>query len=663
MGKQPMNERRRSEAESRPVESRYTSNPQQPPHAGSFGWDVSTGEIFWSDESSGIFGCENQIGPTIRLVLERVHPDDVSYVTASIDSATQNHRALNLEYRLILPDSSVRCVHVVAHPVNIVPNKTHFMGAVMDITRRKTEEEQQQELHAAINNAPIAVWTSSADGVCEYANEGWLSYLNLTMEEALGLGWMASVHPDDLPSHRAVWRISAKEGVPFQMEARWRRFDGEYRWFLNHAVARRDENGAIVKWYGACVEINDRVRAEEEVRRNEQRYRYLFYNMPVALLQVDTRELMTLFGSLRSEGVADLAAYIDDHPDFPSSAMACSKVEEVNELAIRMFGVSDSDEMTRSFAFFWQRSPGVYRRMLESRFRDEEMFQEEAKVVALDGHVIDVLVTAARPGVIGGAATSIVGFTDISENVRTREMLQQLQAEFARAARVSMLGELTASIAHEVNQPLAAIQTNVQTTLRWLERTEPNVPKARELVQRVLYDASRASEIIARTRAMVAGRPPEQVSLALNDIIAESLQFLQHEFNANDVVILVDLAPLLPIVRGDRTQLQQVVVNLGLNAVQAFVKSDVTRRSISIRTTRSDSESVCCTVEDSGPGIEPRILPVLFDSFFTTKDTGTGMGLRISRSIIDAHGGQLLADNNSRLGGARFTFILPTSVD
>jgi C4-dicarboxylate-specific signal transduction histidine kinase len=190
-----------------------------------------------------------------------------------------------------------------------------------------------------------------------------------------------------------------------------------------------------------------------------------------------------------------------------------------------------------------------------------------------------------------------------------------------------MLGELTASIAHEVNQPLAAIQTNGETGLRWLDRSEPNVSKARELMRRVLDDAQRASNIVACIRAMPAGRAPQQTVLALRDVIMESMLFLRREPQSKEVSATLDLAPALPQVVGDRTQLQQVIVNLAINAVQAMAQSVRAPRSISIRTMLSAPETVCCTIEDSGPGIDPMHLPYLFDSFFTTKDTGIGIGL------------------------------------
>jgi PAS domain S-box-containing protein len=250
---------------------------------------------------------------------------------------------------------------------------------------------------------------------------------------------------------------------------------------------------------------------------------------------------------------------------------------------------------------------------------------------------------------------------DMHDWRRAQDELRNMQAEHAHMMRVTTMGELTASIAHEVNQPLASIITNGQTGLRRLAQPEPDLEKVRELTKRVVADARRASEIIDRIRTMATRRAPEPTPLSLADIIEESMVFLHHEFQSRGISVALDLAPELPQVVGDRTQLQQVVVNLAINAVQAMAHSG--GRNILIRTKLPYPETVSCIIEDSGPGIDPAHLPHLFDSFFTTKDSGMGMGLPISQSIIETHGGHIRADNISTLGGARFSFTLPAQTE
>jgi C4-dicarboxylate-specific signal transduction histidine kinase len=263
------------------------------------------------------------------------------------------------------------------------------------------------------------------------------------------------------------------------------------------------------------------------------------------------------------------------------------------------------------------------------------------------------------PSTFGTTDMMLAGFVDDTDRLLAQEELHQVQSEFARAARISTLGELTASIAHEVNQPLTAITTNSETALRWLERPEPNVAKARQLAQRVVEDARRAAAIITRVTAMASGRVPQLTALSLHDVINDTVTFLSSEIGAMNVSISLDLVPTLPKVNGDRIQLQQVVVNLVINAAQAMTHANAARRIISIQTMLIDERTIGCAVEDTGPGIDPQHFNHLFDSFYTTKDFGMGLGLPVSRSIIEAHHGELHADNKSKLGGARFIFTLP----
>jgi C4-dicarboxylate-specific signal transduction histidine kinase len=344
--------------------------------------------------------------------------------------------------------------------------------------------------------------------------------------------------------------------------------------------------------------------------------------------------------------------------------MEAVKIEEVNERMIEMLGARDASEILGSITRYCHIHPEAFLRGLESRYRGESTHHEEAKLLTLDGRVIDVLMTATRPELITDPDMSLLGFIDITERVRAREMLQRVQADFAHAARVAMLGELTASIAHEVNQPLTAITTNSEVGLRLLDRPEPDLAELRDITKAVVDAARRAADVIARVRMMATRQAPEQTLLSVDEVIREALLFLRHEVQSHGLMIKHHPNPTEPKVLGDRTQIQQVLVNLAVNAIQAMAQADTTRPTLAIRTTLSDPHTLCCTFEDSGPGIKPEHLDRLFDSFFTTKATGMGMGLglAISRSIIEAHGGFIRADNQSTYGGARFTFTLPAQV-
>jgi signal transduction histidine kinase len=265
--------------------------------------------------------------------------------------------------------------------------------------------------------------------------------------------------------------------------------------------------------------------------------------------------------------------------------------------------------------------------------------------------------TAAMLLAVAGLVHS--GMAILAARRRAEEALRRAEADFAHAARISMLGELTASIAHELKQPLAAISINGQAGLRWLDRPVPNIAEARETTVHVLAEARRAADIIDNVRQMALRRAPEQTPVSLDELIEESLMFLRAEFESRGVTVFHPLAPDMPNVLVDRIQLQQVIVNLAVNAMQAMEQACSPARKITISTAMPNARSVRCAVEDSGPGVSADHLDHLFERFFTTKENGMGMGLAICRSIIESHGGWIATDAGSAHGGARFYFTLP----
>ena len=413
---------------------------------------------------------------------------------------------------------------------------------------------------------------------------------------------------------------------------------------------------------GAIMDITALKRAHVELERSEQRYRHLFTRMPIALRQLDASRLVVLFRKLKAEGVKDLGPYFDSHPEFLRTCMDALSFEEANERAIQMFGGGPNGYVGRAMADTWRERPDTFRRAMESRYRGETNFEEETRMVTWDGRVVDVLFTTARVGPINDLEISLVGTIDISQRIRAQQELQQVQAEFAHAARVSMLGELTASIAHEVNQPLAAIATNGAAGLRWLNRPVPDIGEIRKTIENIVVDTKRAASIVARVHGMASRKVPEQACLTFDEIVREALLFLRHELEARGVTIEHRPCPATPQVVGDRTQLQQIIVNLAINAVQAMTQAPHDDSRIVISTVTQDASTLCCSVEDNGPGIAAEHAGRLFDSFFTTKESGMGMGLPICRSIVEAHGGRIGAECSAAHGGARFWFTLPASI-
>jgi len=467
------------------------------------------------------------------------------------------------------------------------------------------------------------------------------------------------VHPDDITFVRLAFDRSTHDRQPFDVEHRLLMPDGSIRYL--QVVARVVVDGENrLRVLGALKDITVRKQAHAALERSEHRYRSLFFDMPVGLWQIEAQPLMALLTELRAQGVDDLSAYIDDHPGWLDRAMEMLIVEEVNHHAAQMFGAKDRRALLGPLPWVWRESPGTFRRALESRYGGNAIFQETTKLPTLDGRIIDVLFTIARPSSAEDLGIALISLVDLTERVRAQDMLQRLQADFAHAARISMLGELTASVAHELNQPLSAIAMNSAIGNRWLDRAVPDVAEARQINVRIGADARRAVDIVDRIRGMALRRGPKRAVAQLDELIDEALVFLQHEVQSRGVIVLRQRAAVLPMVFADRIQLQQVIVNLLVNAMQAMEQAGSSERKITIRTETREDATVYCATEDSGPGIAPEDLNRLFQSFYTTKENGMGMGLPICRTIIEAHGGRIAADNVSMHGGARFHFTLPS---
>jgi C4-dicarboxylate-specific signal transduction histidine kinase len=250
---------------------------------------------------------------------------------------------------------------------------------------------------------------------------------------------------------------------------------------------------------------------------------------------------------------------------------------------------------------------------------------------------------------------------DISASKRAEEALRQAQTDLAHANRVTTMGELTASLAHEVNQPIAAASTDANTCLRWLAGDTPNIEEARAAATRIVKDAQRAAEIISRTRLLFNKGTPQRELVDVNEVIREMIVLLRGETTRHSISVRTQLAADLPQVMGDRVQLQQVLMNLMINGIDAMKDADGTR-DLAIKSRQAENEEVVVSVTDTGVGLPLQHAEQIFNAFVTTKPHGTGMGLRISRSIIESHGGRLWAADNSPRG-ASFCFALPTRAE
>jgi len=406
----------------------------------------------------------------------------------------------------------------------------------------------------------------------------------------------------------------------------------------------------------AGAETGERAH-ENASSASDDKYRKLIFFMPTALWQVDSRAAGEAFKHLRAEGVTDIAAYLDAHQEMVETACDTVLVTEINREAVALFHGRSPADMIRPVRYLFAATPGMAKRVMVAHFEGQRNYTEEAKILTFDGQMRDVIFSVTYPTPPEQQDTTFITITDITDRLLTEAQLRQLQADYAHAARISTLGEVATSIAHEVKQPLAAIVTNGETALHWLSREDLNVPKVRQLTARIVESAYHASDIIQRIRTMAIRGEPEHATLDLKAITAEALSFVRHDIESKKIALAIDVPQALPDVAGDRIQLQQVIVNLLLNSIQAISQNQSPKRQIRIAI-HEDGGLLVFSIQDSGPGIAQNDLDRLFESFFTTKEGGMGIGLAICRSIITAHGGSITASNNPA-GGAYFRFTLP----
>jgi PAS domain S-box-containing protein len=298
---------------------------------------------------------------------------------------------------------------------------------------------------------------------------------------------------------------------------------------------------------------------------------------------------------------------------------------------------------------------------IERAAQDGKDFDHEFRLVMPNGSVKYVHVVAHALGDESGSIEFVGAVMDVTERKRAEVALRQAHADLEHVSRVTTMGELTASLAHEVNQPIAAAVTNANTCLRWLTRDHPDLEEARAAAMRIVKDGTRAAEIIGRVRLLFKRSAPERELVNVNEVIREMTVLLRGEATRYSITFRTELGADLPQVMADRVQLQQVLMNLMMNAIDAMKDVDGTRE-LDIKSQRAEDEQLLLSVSDTGGGLPAQQADQIFDAFFTTKAHGTGMGLRISRSIVESHGGRLWAGDNSPRG-ASFYFTLPTKVE
>jgi PAS domain S-box-containing protein len=559
-----------------------------------------------------------------------IHRDDLEETGKLFACALETGELFNVINLWRRADGEYRWHHTMGEPLRDPDGKiVQWYGISVDIDDRKRAEEtvrkSERELRTLIDVMPAIVGVSLPDGTVEFLSQSWLDYFGQTREEAMGGGWTSVIHPDDVDRVVANRKAGLASGDLVVQELRCRGADGVYRWFLNRSLPIRDDEGKVVKSYGMLFDIDVLKKTESALQMREHELVGIIETIPSMLWSVSptgetthlSQRFLDYFG-VRFEELINRGWHSFIHP-------------EDREETVKSFARAISSGESYRAIHRLRRADGEYRWY---NSMGEPLRDPQGKIMQWYGLSVD-----------------------IDDRKRAEDHLRDTRIKLAKASRLTTVAELAGSIAHELNQPLTSILANAQAAKRWLIAAPPNVTEVNSSIERTIRDARAADETMQHIRALFKRESFVKKDVKIPDILNEVVRIVQEDPKKRAVPVECHFDESLPAIPVDQIQVQQVFINLIVNAIEASEGQQVAPL-VTLRAVVTDSDRMLIQVIDNGPGVHDR--ERIFDAFMTTKEKGMGIGLAVSRSIVEAHGGRLWAENN-KAGGAIFNVALPLS--
>jgi PAS domain S-box-containing protein len=610
----------------------YLSEGQRLTRTGSWSFTPDGRFNYWSAEAFVNFGFDPSKGiPTIAEMLTVVHPDDRDLINKTAETMITEGVGCDFKYRIIHPERGVRIMHSIGYANSRDKMALQFVGTTLDITEQEQQldELKRSELYLAEGQrlASMGSWAFNPSGYYDYWSKELFRVYGFDAREGAPTleQYLAAVHPEDREFMSETIQRMHAEGSGCDVTKRIVRPNGEVRYIRCVGVPVLNK-GILKSIFGTAIDVTEQEHLTQELQRREA---YLAEAQKLSRTgsfgwNVASGEIFW------SEETFRIFEY--DGAVKPSLELVLQRTHPDDRAVVRQF--------------------------LERVTDDGNDWDFEHRLLTPDGST-KYLHSVARAAKNALGALEFVGAVmDITATRRADEELHQTRTQLTHFARLTTLGELTASIAHEVNQPLSGVINSANAGVRWLDSQPPDIHRARQSIDRIIRDAGRASEVVARVRDLAKKTPPRKGWLNINETVEEIISLTRQEVRKNHVWLKTQLSDDVPPILADRIQLQQVILNLIINAVEALTAVPDAERVLQITTTAGPSGDVSLTVGDSGPGLDQEKLEEIFGAFYTTKPDGMGMGLAVSRSIIEAHGGRLWANKNEPRG-AIFQFTLP----